>query len=332
MSRPVVLICLESPHSFWHFADRHAHTLRSAFPAVDFRVASSDSLNNQLPHAHVYFGWRFAADGIGLATRLVWIASPAAGTDHLPTAEAAAAGITVTRGYGYHAGPMTEHALGLILGFARGLFTSSRFQRTRNWWKDDLATEFFDLAGATLTVLGCGSIGTRLARTAQGLGMRVIGIRRTVPPDASSGITWMPATQTAHALALSDVVVNLLPATDDTWHFFDSALLNACKTGALFVNLGRGSTVDHTALLKCLDTGRLGGAALDVTEPRPLPMAHPLRRHPRVVLTPKSAAFSHRYMDEAVDFFAANLRRYLDGLPLNGVVLQPAPTPGGQAR
>jgi len=98
----------------------------------------------------------------------------------------------------------------------------------------------------------------------------------------------------------------------------------------VFVNLGRGTTVDHAALLHSLDSGQLGGAALDVTEPRPLPRRHRLRRHPRVVLTPKSAAFSSRYMDEAVTFFADNLHRYLHGWPLNGVITQPEPTSGGR--
>ncbi|WP_326611653.1 D-2-hydroxyacid dehydrogenase [Streptomyces scopuliridis] len=332
MNRPVVLICLESPHAFWRLSAEHERSLRTGFPDVDVRAVTLESLPSYLPYAQVFFGWRFDPTWLTGAPHLKWISSPAAGTDHLPVTEIAAAGVALTRSYGFHGRPMAEHAMGLILGFSRGLFLSQRLQRNRTWWKDHLAEEFFDLAGATMAIVGCGSIGGHVARAARALGMNVIGVRRTPPSAPRDGITWIHASAVQQAVAVADVVVDLLPATSATRHFFGQELFSACKRGSLFINLGRASTVDQRALIASLDSGRLRGAALDVANPKPLPVRDPLRLHPRVLLTPKSAVFSHTYMDEAVAFFADNLRRHLADRPLNGLVGAPlfhSPLAGG---
>ncbi|MBV2356426.1 D-2-hydroxyacid dehydrogenase [Streptomyces sp. J2-1] len=324
MNRPVVLIALESPHTFWRMSFEHERYLSAAFPGVAFRAAGEGNLAQRLADAHVYFGWRFEPSWLSSAPHLRWIASPAAGTDHLPVAEAHSAGVALTRSYGFHGRPMAEHAMGLVLGFSRGLFMSQRLQRNRTWWKDDLAEEFFDLSGATMAIVGCGSIGGHLARTARAFGMDVIGVRRTPPAASEGGITWMHASAVRQAVSIADVVVDLLPTTQATHHFFDHDLFTACKPGSLFVNLGRAWTVDQSALLAALDTGHLRGAALDVHDPKPLPVRHPLRLHPRVVLTPKSSTLCRTYMDDAVAFFADNLHRYLAGQPLNGLAEVPS--------
>ncbi|MBP0459600.1 D-2-hydroxyacid dehydrogenase [Streptomyces montanisoli] len=319
MSRPVVLINLQSPHSFWRLSTENERFLRATFPDVEFRTATEKDVPQQVAEAHVYFGWRFEPSWLVDAVHLKWIASPAAGTDHLPVAEAQSAGAALTRSYGFHGRPMVEHAMGMVLGFSRGLFTSQRVQRNRSWWKDDLAEEFFDLAGSTMTIVGCGSVGVHLARVARAFGMDVIGVRRTPPAASGERITWIHTSAVHQAVAVADVVVDLLPATRATAGFFDRDLFTACKPGALFLNLGRATTVDQTALLAALDSGHLRGAALDVFDPKPLPTRHALRLHPRVLLTPKSSTLCRTYMDEAVAFFADNLRRYLAGQPLDGL-------------
>ncbi|MFJ3905754.1 D-2-hydroxyacid dehydrogenase [Streptomyces sp. NPDC090025] len=324
MNQPVVLISLESPHSFWRLSSEHERALSAAFPGVEFRTASEESVPHQLAEAHVYFGWTFKPSWLFGAPHLRWIASPAAGTDHLPVAEAHSVGVALTRSSGFHGRPMAEHAMGMVLGFSRGLFMSQLAQRNRTWWKDDLAEEFFDLGGATMTIVGCGSIGEHLARAARAFGMDVIGVRRTPPVTAAGGITWMHPSAAHQAVSVADVVVDLLPATRTTDRFFDRGLFTAFKPRSLFLNLGRAATVDQAALLAALNAGRLRGAALDVFDPKPLPARHPLRLHPRVVLTPKSSTLSRTYMNEAVAFFADNLRCYLTDQPLNGLAEVPA--------
>jgi phosphoglycerate dehydrogenase-like enzyme len=211
--------------------------------------------------------------------------------------------------------------MGLVLGFSRGLFASNRKQTVKSCWKNELAEQFFDLDGATMTIVGCGSIGLHLAQVARSFGMDVIGVRRNPPPGTST-VTWMPADRLHEALRRARVVVDLLPAAPDTARVFDRDAFAACRPGAVFLNLGRASTVDHPSLLEAVNTGHLSGAALDVQLGRPLPMDDALRHHPRIVLTPKSAVFSRRYMDHALAFFVDNLSRYLAGEPLRGA---PAP-------
>ncbi|MFG2370443.1 D-2-hydroxyacid dehydrogenase [Streptomyces sp. NPDC048504] len=321
-----VLVSLNSPYSFWQLSGRHAEQLRSAFPGVRFRLAEEHDVPVEIRAADVYLGWAFDTEWLKAPTQLRWTATPSAGVDHWPVAALDAAGITLTRGYGYHGQPMTEHAIGLLLGFSRGLFESSRLQARSVWWKDDLAASFFDLYGQSLTIVGCGSVGIRLAEVAQALGMHVIGVRREPPPPEPGGIEWVPAHRAHEALARSRAIVNLLPATDGTRGFFDETTFKACGPGAVFINLGRASTVDHDALLDALDHDRLAGAALDVQPHKPPELDDPLRHHPRIVLTPKSAVFSHAYMDQAVAFFHDNLRLFLSNQPLNGAV---TPTNGG---
>lgn len=321
-----VLVCLNSPYIFWNFGRPHAEQLREAFPDVTFLAVAEADVSRHLSAANVYFGWSFPARWIEDAPRLRWVATPSAGVDHFPVDDLRAADIGLTRGYGYHARPVTEHALGLLVGFSRGLFLSHRLQSRSRWWKDQIAERFFDLHGQTLTIVGCGAIGTHLAVAARALGMHVIGVRRQRPQDDPIGIEWVPASRLHEALARSRAVVNLLPATGETRHLFDASAFAACRAGTVFLNLGRASTVDHDALLDALDSGRIAGAALDVPPVKPPPVDDPLRHHPRVVLTPKTAAFSHDYMDKAVDFFRDNLRLHLDDRSLNGTVI---PLPDG---
>ena len=312
-----VLVCLESAYEFWRPTPAQERDLRVRFPQATFRFVTADELPVSLATAAVFLGWRFDPDWFALAPRLRWIASPAAGTDHLPVAEATAAGVVLTRSFGFHGTPIAEHAMGLVLGFSRGLFTSHRVQAVEACWKDEVAEQFFDLAGATMTIVGCGSIGLRLAQAAQSFGMDVVGVRRH-PPLGPATVTWARAARLHEALGRAQVIVDLLPATPDTVELFDGDTFAACRPGAVFLNLGRAVTVHHPSLLEAVNTGQLSGAALDVQPGRPLPMDHALRHHPRIVLTPKSAVFSRHYMDGALAFFADNLDRYLTEQPLRG--------------
>ncbi len=173
--------------------------------------------------------------------------------------------------------------------------------------------------GSTITIVGCGAVGREVARSASAMGMVVWGVRRCPAPEESPHVDrWFGSDETDAALGGADVVVNLLPATASTERYFDAVRFTAFKPGAIFVNVGRGSTVDEAALLKALESQHVSWCGLDVTATKPPALDDPLRQHPRVVLTPKSAVFTRRYMDEAMAFFADNLARYCAGQPLRG--------------
>lgn len=328
-----LVVDLRSEYGFWSFGPTQRASLSARFPDISL-VEVTDTHHGvaAMRTAQVYLGWRFDPEWFPLASELRWIASPAAGVDHLPVAEATQHEVMVTRSFGFHGTPMAEHVMGLVLGFARGLFLSASVQRTELWPKSEIASAFFDVSGSTMVIVGCGAVGREVARLATACGMRVLGVRRHLPNDAARSATspiveWFESTHVEEALAQARVVVNLLPATPDTRSFFNAGRFAALKPDTIFINVGRGSTVDETALLAALDSGRVSWCGLDVTARKPPPIDDPLRRHHRVVLTPKTSVFSHRYMDEAVDFFADNLDRYLAGAPLRGLVTPPTIAP-----
>ena len=316
-----VTVDLRSNYRFWAFSDRHHDVLERRFPHVRFDVLHCDSDPHDLGRSDVMLTWRFSSAQLQAATNLRWIACPAAGWDHLPVHDAAARGVQITRGIGYHGGPIAEHVMGLVLGFARGLFLSAARQRSRSWWKDEIAEEFFDVAGSTLLVVGCGAVGQALARLASAAGMRVVGVRRRLPDRHTPYVDqWVDASNLDDALAMAHVVVDLLPASASTAGFFDADRFAALRRGGVFINVGRGSTVVEADLLAALNAGQVSWCGLDVTASKPPASDDPLRHHPRVVLTPKCAVFSHSYMEDAVAFFADNLDRFLTGAPLIGLI------------
>ena len=150
------------------------------------------------------------------------------------------------------------------------------------------------------------------------LGAEVVGVRRTVHPNTPCPEYCLRVVDQAHMdaeLAEADLVALSLPGTAETYHMFDAARLARCKQGAILLNVGRGTTVDSDALFEAVHSGHLFGAALDVTDPEPLPADHPLWREPNVIITPHiSGRFSlPKTLDNIVEIFIHNLKRYAAG-------------------
>jgi len=237
--------------------------------------------------------------------------------------ELQARGITVTRTRGSYDDTVPDHAMLLVLALARDL-PQLLGQRLQREWQPALL-EPLVLAGATMLLIGLGSIGCRIADRAAAFGMRVVAIdpaplqipaavRKVHPPD--------------HLLKLigeADFIVAAVPFTADTAGMLGEAALARVKPGAVLVNVGRGGVVDTTALLAALDDGRLAGAGLDVAEPWPLAIDHPLWDHPRVILTGHSAQRGSDFANRQFEVIYENVRRYLGGEPLLHIV-PPAPS------
>ena len=170
------------------------------------------------------------------------------------------------------------------------------------------------LRGESLLILGYGSIGRRLAELLRPLGMKVIAYRRKARGDETVPV--VTADQLARALGEAAHVVNILPDSAETRHFFDAARFSAVKPGAVFYNIGRGTTVHQDALLGALRSGQVRAAWLDVTDPEPLPDDHPLRAEANCFITPHIAG-GHRGETKAlVRHFLKNLERFVRGEPL----------------
>jgi phosphoglycerate dehydrogenase-like enzyme len=227
-------------------------------------------------------------------------------------------GVILCNAAGVHDASVSEWVVAVILAMRRRLPEFGELQRRAEWARDMAEPDQFsnhpidDLEGTTVLVLGYGSIGKALASRLTPFGARVVGVAQQARPDA------VTAEALPRLLPDADVVVDLLPLTPDTRKFVDLEFFSLMKPGAIFVNGGRGGTVDTNALLDALRTGRIR-AALDVTDPEPLPADHPLWKEPNVVITPHIAGTVARWERRAYRFAGEQIRRYAAGQPLLGV-------------
>ena len=216
---------------------------------------------------------------------------------------------------------IAEHVIGMLLSLVRGLHLYIDQQSTGEWNQQLVPnSERTEIGGRTMLLVGLGGIGTAVAQRAHGLGMRTIAVRASGRP----GPDYVSEVGTPDRLlamaAEADVVVNSAPLTAETRAMFDADFFAAMKPGGYFINVGRGGSVVTDDLIAALETGRLNGAALDVTNPEPLPAGHPLWEMPNVIITPHVSAGSDRVRGRVFRVARENLRRYVAGEPMLSVV------------
>ncbi|HEX2491179.1 MAG TPA: NAD(P)-dependent oxidoreductase, partial [Blastocatellia bacterium] len=170
------------------------------------------------------------------------------------------------------------------------------------------------LNSQTALLFGFGAIAIRLCELLTPFRMNLIGVRRTVKGDEHIRI--ITEEQVAEFLPQADHVINLLPDNQSTTRYFGEGRFRQMKPGALFYNIGRGSTVDQEGLLAALESGHLAGAYLDVTTPEPLPPDHQLWSAPNCYITPHTAGGQNLEQHDLVEHFLENLRRFVSGIEL----------------
>jgi phosphoglycerate dehydrogenase-like enzyme len=217
--------------------------------------------------------------------------------------------VAISSASGVHAVPLAEWSIFGLLAFAKGLPRLRRDAVERRW--DHYPTT--ELRGQTLIVVGVGAIGLEVARLASAFGMRVIGVKRNTDEQLSHVDELHPPEQLRELVADADGIVVTLPLTDETRGLIDRETIERMRDGAVFVNVGRGKVVDEEALIDALRSGKLAGAALDVTAREPLPPESPLWDMENVIISPHTAALSWHENERIVELFAENLRRYLRG-------------------
>jgi phosphoglycerate dehydrogenase-like enzyme len=226
--------------------------------------------------------------------------------------DAVPAGVTLCNASGVHDVPVSEWTLAAILAMQRELPAQLSWQQAATWHRPETDTD--DLEGSTVLILGYGSIGRAVEARLRPFGVEVTRVART-PREGVFALADLPA-----LLPQADIVVVLLPLTSETRGLVDSRFLARMRDSALLVNAARGAIVDTAALLTELQRGRLR-AALDVTDPEPLPDGHPLWSAPGLLLTPHTAGSSRRHPLRAWRFVADQIGRYLRGGPLLNVVV-----------
>ena len=216
---------------------------------------------------------------------------------------------------------IAEHVIGMMYMLTRKLYVFHDRQREHQWDRSAVKrTDMWEVQGRTMLVVGLGGIGTEVARRANALGMRVIATRNSSRkgPDF---VEYVGLSQELYKLARqADVVVNATPLTPATTGLFDRKFFRKMKPGAYFINVGRGKSVVTNDLINVLNSGRIGGAALDVQDPEPLPPTHPLWNAKNVIITPHISAGSDEQMQRFWLVVRENLRRYTNGEHMLNVV------------
>ncbi|HEY1571163.1 MAG TPA: D-2-hydroxyacid dehydrogenase [Pseudonocardiaceae bacterium] len=227
-----------------------------------------------------------------------------------------AADVVFTTAAGTHAVPLTEFAVTGTLYLIKGVPELLDRQRRHNWERYTTRA----LHGRRVTVVGLGHVGRHTAATFAALGTHVIGVTRPggSTPDLP-GVTVIDTDELDAVLPATDVLVLATPLTPRTEHLIDRRRFDLLPDGAIVVNVARGPVIDQAALVDVLATGRLGGAALDVTDPEPLPADSPLWDRADVLISPHSASTLVGENELIVDLFVANLALWRDGRPLRNL-------------
>ncbi len=254
----------------------------------------------------------------GRAPRVRWVHIGWAGLDGVLFPDLVASAVPVTNARGVFSRSLSEFVLASILFFAKDLRRMLMSQAAARWEPFEVE----EIAGRCVGILGFGDIGRAVAERAKAMGMRVLAMRRdaSASPNDPLADESFPPERRLELIARADYVVLALPATAETQGFFGAAELGAMRPQAVFVNIGRGATVDQGALVKALEQRRIRGAALDVFEAEPLPPGHPLWRLDNVLLSPHSADRTATWREEAMQLFLENLRRFQRGEALRNVI------------
>ncbi len=262
------------------------------------------------------------------AEALIWNSSPEQFPESLPSTvkwvQLASAGVEswfdagilekyplveFTSAAGAYACTVAEHALSLLLAGVRAL---PEHLEARTWKQSQFMKQVGTLRGSTVTIVGAGGIGRALIPMLTALGAEVVAVNRSGSP-VPGAVRTLPVIQLDEVWSATDHVVVAAPATPATRHLIGSAELSRLKTHSWVINVARGSLIDTDALVSAIDTGAIGGAGLDVTDPEPLPDGHRLWDLTNAIVTPHDSNPPHLREDAYADHVAANVARFVAG-------------------
>lgn len=300
-------------HGAYRMAERFA--LRDT-GITHIEVRSAEDLARRLPEADVLVvSMLWKNELAGVASKLKFIQSISAGTDHCDKALLRDRGIRLASAAGVNAEAVAEHAMALMLALARRLPEARDNQNAKRWrgMISEIAAREDQLCGKTLLIVGMGRIGTRLARLAKAFDMHVIATKRDPTTGATGADAIYGDDRLRDLLWQADVVALTCPLTPETENLMNAAALAAMKPTAHLINVARGRVVDEPALISALQQRRIAAAALDVTREEPLAASSPLWTMPNVLITPHTAGETRAYEDAVIDILLENLDRLWRG-------------------
>jgi len=309
----------------WNTPAWFPQKLMHDFPQVEVvSLDSYDSADEQLREAEIVMTWSLRPEQFAAAHKLRWVHSPAAAVHLFMFPEFIESDVLLTNAREVHGPVVAEQVIAMVLALAKLLPQDVRFQLKHEWgqaaaWR--AKPRIREVAGATLALIGLGTIGRETATRGAALGMRVIGVRENPQKGAPAGVQEVfPITRLDDVLSQSDYVVLSVPVTPETRGLMNAARLSRMKPDACLINVGRGPVIEEAALAEALREHKIGGAALDVFDEEPLPAASPFWDLENLLITPHTAGMTEKLWERHYVLLSENLRRYLRGQPLLGMV------------
>lgn len=286
-------------------------TVRRPGEATEEDVAQADAIVGNVPPAL-----------LAHASSLRWLQLSSAGYDAYIAPGVLPADVLLTCSVGAYGQAVSEHLAVMVLTLQKKLHLYRDDQRDPDGrWRDHGVVS--SPVGSRVLVLGTGNIGAHFATFFHALGAHVTGAFHHLPAQAPACYDEVRSfDELEHLLPMADVVACFLPSTPETRGLVDADFLARMRPGAILANGGRGDLVDTDALVEALESGQVGGAALDVTNPEPLPTDHPLWNCENALVTPHVSGFWHLpvTLENVVDICEENLRRYVADKPLRNLV------------
>lgn len=284
--------------------------LVTEFPQVDFIFETGLSIEElQRADVLVTYGEDLNKENMNYATNLKWIFVASAGVEKMPAQAIMERNILVSNVRGIHKTPMAESMLAHILAIKRALPWMYEQQKKSEWSKKAKQSELRD---STALILGPGAIGSEVGRLLQAFGVTTIGCNRS-GKEAAYMDNIVCFDQLIEALPKADIVISVLPKTDETTHLLKQEHFKAMKSNAIFMNFGRGNLVEEDTLIHAIQSGEIGYAVLDVFEQEPLAVDHPLWSLPNVIVSPHISSHSSRYVERSLHIFKPSLEKWLRG-------------------
>ncbi len=318
MSKPTIVLC------FPHTREQLSRIQAIAGEGWQVLASSQQQIGTDIFSADIYCGHakhdQIDWDRVVAAGRLKWIQSTAAGLDHCLAPAVVNSEIAVSGCSGLFARQVAEQTIALLFGLLRSMPVFFRAQMRQEFVRRPTD----EIQGKTVGIVGLGGNGQQIARVLRHFGGRVIATD-CFPDETELKETGFveeiyAANELPKLLAESDIVILTLPLTPANENSFGSEQFWSMKRGSYFLNVGRGSVVNHDALYDALVGGQLSGAGLDVCHPEPLPPGSPLWNHPNVIITPHVGAQSETRVPMTVTLFCENLPRFFGGETLLNLV------------
>jgi phosphoglycerate dehydrogenase-like enzyme len=314
---PDVVVLRKSTHGM--AVSEYVEELRERLPDREVVHARTPAEERELvADAPVVTGMELDEGLLDRAEAMDLFACAYAGTGHLPMEALEDRGVAVTNASGVHGPNIGEHVVGNLLVFARRLHEGWRRQQNREWRH----LQSHELHDSTVTVVGLGAIGQSVVERLQGFGVETVGVRYTPEKGGPTDeVVGFDEDEFHDALARTDYLVLACPLTEMTRGLVGEAELKTMPPDAVLVNVARGPVVDTDDLLWALRGHHLRGAALDVTDPEPLPEDHPLWNLENCLITPHCSGHTPGYYERLADIVAENVRRSDDGEELRNRVV-----------